>query len=210
MRRAGEVVSKSDDPRARLGLRLRRRPQHRRGLRAPAAPADRRAVRAGISLQTVRLVGLPAGGRRMSGREPPSLRARATAGRHARCSPCSSRSASVLLVTTLESRLTDGADRAVPVTGRRPARPGAHRETSRRCFATSTTTGWPRWSPPTGTVLAASPNIAGGRTVARPASPANGRAPGRSGRPTTARPRPTGSGAPSGPSPDGAGDRVRR
>ena len=35
------------DPRARLGLRVRRRPEHRRGLRRPAAPPDRRAVRPG-------------------------------------------------------------------------------------------------------------------------------------------------------------------
>ena len=44
-RRRGGV--EGDDPRPRLGLRLRRRPQHRRGVRAPAPPADRRAVRPG-------------------------------------------------------------------------------------------------------------------------------------------------------------------
>ena len=38
-----------DDPRARLGLRLRGRPQHRRGLRAAAAAADRRAVRTQVA-----------------------------------------------------------------------------------------------------------------------------------------------------------------
>ncbi len=39
MRRPGEVLSKRDDPRARVGLRLRGRPQHRRGLRPAAAKA---------------------------------------------------------------------------------------------------------------------------------------------------------------------------
>ena len=42
MRRAGEVVSKAADPRGRLGLRLRRRPEHRRGLHR--APARRRSI----------------------------------------------------------------------------------------------------------------------------------------------------------------------
>ena len=45
MRHPGEVLSKSRDPRARLGLHVRRRPQHRRGLRPPAPAAHRRAVR---------------------------------------------------------------------------------------------------------------------------------------------------------------------
>ena len=45
MRRAGEVVSKARDPRQRVGLRVRGRPQHRRGLHPPPAPQARRAVR---------------------------------------------------------------------------------------------------------------------------------------------------------------------
>ena len=45
MRRAGEVVTEGRDPRARVGLRLRRRPQHRRGVRRPVAPQGRPPVR---------------------------------------------------------------------------------------------------------------------------------------------------------------------
>ena len=45
MRRAGRGGAEGRDPRARLGLRLRGRPEHRRGLRAPAPATHRPAVR---------------------------------------------------------------------------------------------------------------------------------------------------------------------
>ena len=62
MRHAGDVLSKPDHG-ARLGLHVRRRPQHRRGLRPSAAAPDRRAVRQNRASDRARS-GLPAGSRR--------------------------------------------------------------------------------------------------------------------------------------------------
>ncbi len=63
IRRAGEVVSKARDPRGRLGLRLRRRPEHRRGLHQAPAQQGRPSVRPREHRDAARR-GLPAGGRR--------------------------------------------------------------------------------------------------------------------------------------------------
>ena len=84
LRRAGEVLSKQRDPRARLGLRLRRRPEHRRGLRRPAAAPHRRAVRPGAACRQSRLsaTGSTLTGADRAGRTP------ATCGRCAREDHC--------------------------------------------------------------------------------------------------------------------------
>ena len=73
--RAGEVVSKARHPGTRLGLRLRRRPEHRRGLRQHPAPQARRR---GAHPDGARRR-LPAGGARREAAFG-SVRARATLG----------------------------------------------------------------------------------------------------------------------------------
>ena len=200
MRRPGEVLSKAVDPRARLGLRLRRRPQHRRGLRPPAAPAHRRARSAG---RRCRPCGWSATGSTRTVADDGSLRSRTTAAR-SRWSP-----ALVLVggAVTLDLMLQAPAHR-----DRRPTWPGPGCAT---CSPLARTGDLPRRLvnvtddavaqvvDDQGRVVAASANAAGARIATdEPATGGrrllDGRRPGRRPRPSA-----TDSGPSTGPSAHG-------